>query len=121
VPDVLFASGIGPGSTSQRPRHTITPLAAFLGKRINQRHLKGQEAALAAALLRQKGVVLVAWEHEAIPAIANAILGDTTTVPQRWPGDRFDVVWVLKRTGRRWAFRQVPQLLLPGDRDKPIT
>jgi hypothetical protein len=119
-PDGLFASGIGPNSRSLRPLHTITPRARFLGQRIDQRHRKGQEAALAAAALRRKGIVLIAWEHTLIPTIANAIVGDQTTVPQRWPDDRFDVVWVLKRSGKRWTFHQVPQLLLALDSDAPI-
>ena len=120
VPDVLFAAGVGPKSPSRRPLQTITPLAHALGKPIEQRHRKGQESALVAAIMRRKGAVLVAWEHTLVPTIANAILGDRTTVPQRWPDHRFDLVWVLKRTGKRWTFRQVPQKLLAGDTDEPI-
>jgi len=61
--------------------------------------------------------VLISWEHEAIPGIANRILADTTSCPQKWPGDRFDLVWIFDRNseGGDWRFSQVPQLLLPGD------
>ena len=31
------------------------------------------------------GPVLIAWEHENIPAIVNAIVGNKTTCPQKWP------------------------------------
>jgi hypothetical protein len=40
------------------------------------------------------GVVLIAWEHAFIPLIAHLIVGNTATVPQSWPSERFDVGWV---------------------------
>lgn len=36
-------------------------------------------------------------------------------VPETWLGERFDMTWSLQRDGDRWAFLQVPQLLLAGD------
>ena len=59
---------------------------------------------------------------EAIPAIANQILGNDTTVPQTWPGDRFDLVWVFdwNAGAESYTFTQVPQLLLAGDSPDPI-
>ena len=62
------------------------------------------------------GVVLIAWHHEKIPAIANLIL-QNTSAPQKWPGDRFDVVWIFNRTvaSAPWTFSQAPQLLLSGN------
>jgi len=68
------------------------------------------------------GVVLIAWQHENIPTIADAILGKAGVVPSKWPGDRFDVVWVfdLRQQGG-YAFSQLPQMLLAGDRPSVIT
>jgi len=44
-------------------------------------------------------------------------------VPQTWPDDRFDLVWVFEPAPTPGGFRlhQVPQLLLAGDRAYPIT
>lgn len=122
-PQKLFASGVGKHSNSLRPQETITPTAQKLGLTIDTSFLKGQEPALAKALVQVVGVVLVAWEHQNIPKIANAILGNATTVPQKWPGDRFDLVWVfdLQAATGKYAFSQVPQLLLAGDRPSPIS
>ena len=55
--------------------------------------------------------------------MANHILGDTTTVPQKWPGHRFDVVWVfdLDPASKTYSFTQVTQCLLAGDSDQPIS
>jgi hypothetical protein len=61
-------------------------------------------------------VMLIAWHHEAIPAIANLIL-QNQSAPQKWSGDRFDVVWIFTRDTPTvpWKFAQAPQLLLAGD------
>jgi hypothetical protein len=121
-PNTIFASGIGGGGKSLRPQHTVQALAKELGLILNRRYPKGAESRLAKAAVAAKGPVLIAWQHEAIPAIVNAIVGNKTTCPQKWRSSRFDLVWVLDRraNGVGWKFRQVPQMLLPGDSDEPI-
>jgi hypothetical protein len=113
-PATLFATE--PGSESKRPLHTVTPLAEFLNLNIDSAIAEGSEDALVKAASAANGVVLIAWHHEKIPAIANLIL-QNTSVPQKWPGDRFDVVWIFSRTvaSAPWTFSQAPQLLLSGD------
>jgi hypothetical protein len=66
-------------------------------------------------------VVLIAWQHEAIYSIANAILGAATS-PQNWPADRFDVVYVftLDTSTGTYSFDQVTQCLLAGDSTEKI-
>ena len=72
---------------------------------------------LAAELCPDAGALGQRQDLRLEPAIANALLGNTTTVPQIWPGDRFDLVWVFTLTTATgtYAFAQVPQLLLSGD------
>lgn len=123
TPQTIFASGIGHHSHSLRPQETVTPLAQKLGVTIDTTWMKDQSLEMAAAAVAQGGVVLVCWEHQDIPGIANQILGNDTTAPQSWPGSRFDVVWVfdLDSSTGTYAFSQVPQLLLAGDLPDPIT
>jgi hypothetical protein len=66
------------------------------------------------------GTVLVAWEPQLIPSIVE-LLPNAPKVPQHWPGDRFDIVWVLDRAGAGWSFSQILQLLLAGDSSSPIS
>jgi hypothetical protein len=68
------------------------------------------------------GIALISWQHELIPSIANIIVGNQTTVPQSWPGNRFDIVWVfdLVTSSNTYSFSQVPQCLLAGDLPDPI-
>jgi hypothetical protein len=114
-PASIFAPGIGPGSQSKRPWQTLQPLSELLGLEISDACLKGEEQELAAAILRQDGVVLVAWEHKAIPAVLAGVTGHSVASPG-WPEDRFDIILVLDRTSSGWTLTQVPQMLLKGDR-----
>jgi hypothetical protein len=121
VPAAIYATdAIKHAGRSLRPQETITPIAQLLGLTPNIDFAVGEEVALAASAEAATGAVLIGWRHEAIPALGNAILGDTTTVPQTWPGDRFDMIWVFDRGGAGWSFTQIPQLLLSGDSNQPI-
>jgi broad specificity phosphatase PhoE len=115
-PGSLFASG----SESLRPKQTIAPLAAALNLSIRT-FLKGQEPQLVAAVKAADDPVLVSWQHEAIPEIAALILGGAESVPRRWPGHVYGLVWVfdLQPSGA-WSFTQVPELVIPGDSETQI-
>jgi hypothetical protein len=103
-----------------RPNETILPLAAKLNTAVDTTCVLDEEQALAARVLASgSGVVLIAWEHKRISKIANAILG--REIAPAWPDDRYDLVWVFDlQPDGGYAFRQVPQLLLSGDRADPI-
>jgi broad specificity phosphatase PhoE len=122
TPQTIFASGVSEEEPSLRPQQTVTPLAEKLGLHIRTDFPRGDEAELVEAAVAIGGVVLIAWQHEDIPDIAGDILGSDQGVPEHWKGHRFDLAWVFDRPdgGDRWTFIQVPQLLLPGDSDKPI-
>ncbi len=120
TPTSIFASA--PTLNSIRPLRTVETLALRLAIELNTSYGNGDEAALIASALGAGTVVLISWKHDGLPKLANAIVGDTQKTPQRWPAERFDVVWVFDRTkdASGWRFEQVPQLLLPGDQEDPI-
>ena len=123
-------------ATSQKPRQVLDSLNAYY-ERYNANvhrgvHMLAEEATalyegardkVAADAMACGGVALVSWQHEDIPSIANIIVGNSTTVPQTWPGARFDVVWVfdLDRSSGTYSFKQVCQCLLAGDSPAPIS
>ena len=119
TPDMIFAAtttlstAVKPeDAKSLRPQETIGPVAAKLGCPRNADISVGDEPRLIAALRRTPGVVLVAWEHKRIPAIASAF----ASVPHAWSDDVFDVVWVLdRRPDGAYDFSVVQQNLLSGD------
>jgi hypothetical protein len=123
-PDIIFAAGIGHGSKSERPEETVTPLAQRLNlfgtEKFVTTHLKNDLKPLIDDVLHRSGTVLIAWQHELIPDMVG-LLPDPPAVPQKWPGDRFDMVWVFNADGSGWNFKQEPQMLLAGDNQTPIT
>jgi hypothetical protein len=116
-PNAIFAASPEGHVKSLRSQNTVQALADSLGLRINLKHAKGEEKALVGDALAQDGVVLIAWEHNAIVEITNLILGGEDSSPQKWPDSRFDLVWIFDQQAHPggWKFAQVPQMLLPGD------
>ena len=115
-PDHLFAVSFDRAKidSSRRSRQTLRPLAQKLGLTVNDRLGKEQEDQLVQTFAALSGTVLVAWAHESILQIADA-LGASALTPSDWPDDRFDVVWVFDRQAGQITFAQVPQRLLAGD------
>jgi hypothetical protein len=103
-----------------RPYQTLVPLAERIKRSIAP--TKEDDETLAERLSKAAGgMTLISWAHEDIPALAKKIPTPDAKIPRCWPDDRFDLVWVFERTGRgKFAFSQVPQMLLPGDRYTPI-
>jgi hypothetical protein len=122
VPTALFATDIAHLSESKREQQTITALASKLGIDVSAEYAKQDSKQVVKAVLATEGIVLICWDHKFLPAVANGILGDTTTAPQKWKRKRFDVVWVFDwdTSTESYSFSQVPQELLPGDRSKGI-
>jgi len=123
TPTALVAPSWGhPGKTAaHRSYQTIQGLSERLGVPITCRFAQGEEQQLADSLVRShSGVVLICWEHKHIPVIASSLpVVGATAIPRKWPADRYDVIWsftLVPEPGPvRYAFGQIPQLLLAGD------
>jgi hypothetical protein len=119
APQQLFATEISDPDSSKRPLETLTPLAQALQLPIDA-SIKGSNVdKLCHDAKKGGGVVLIAWKHEVIPAIAQGLTSDP--VPAKWPKERFDMVWVFDlQPNGSYRFSQVPELVLPGDLGQPI-
>lgn len=115
TPGTIFAAGSGKQLISKagdeddgsvRPQETAAPLAAALGIAVATGYGVGQEAALATAVLRCDGDVLVVWEHKHIPKLAAAF---SDAAPATWPGSAFDLVWLLRASKRGYDFEELQQ------------
>lgn len=115
-PDHLFATryDLGDVRSSRRPKRTLRAMSQAFGVRINDSFGKEQEPALAIAMAKLEGAVLVSWSHENILKISSA-MGVHCALPDEWPDDRFDLVWVFDGGRTTWKFTQVMQHLLAGD------
>ena len=118
TPNAIFASGVAPNSESRRPQQTVAPLHAVLREKgrvsYSEAFAKPDTNALMAEVMTRSGIVLIAWNHSRIPDCV-AALPNPPQVPEDWPGDRYDLVWVLDPTNGGWTFNQIPQRLLAGD------
>ncbi len=121
-PQFLFASKPLKRKGSRRPIETITPLAEKLRIDINSKFQRNDTEKMIEKVFSCKGVVLICWQQEYLPEIAALILGNGKRVPEDWPEDRFDMVWVfdLNQASARYSFTQIPQRLLAGDLRTPI-
>ena len=123
TPAALLSPGYGnPAKTAaHRTYQTVQGLGDRLGLPIVSAFAEGQEPQLAASVVSgHSGVVLICWEHQHIPALASSLpVIPGTAIPQKWPGDRFDVIWtftiVPAAAPVRYTFTQIPQQLLSGD------
>lgn len=116
-PQFLYASKPLRRKGSRRPFQTILPLAEKLAIPINLNYERSDIEGVISEVCLCRGVVLMCWQREYIPQIATHILGTEKGVPELWPEDRFDMIWVFDLDPRSdsYKFRQIPQRLLMGD------
>ena len=121
-PQFIYASKPVKRRGSRRPMETIIPLAEKLGIEINSEYRRSEFESMLDEVFSHRGVVLICWQREYIPEIAAYIMDHKRSVPEEWPEDRFDMVWVfdLEPSSGKYKFKQVPQRLLSGDRATPI-
>jgi broad specificity phosphatase PhoE len=116
LPSHLVAAAPDAAHPSKRCISTLLPLAGHCGLVVATPFHVGAEDRLVQYLDGLHGLVVVAWEHKRIPALARLLAATPSEVPTEWPQDRFDLVWLLvpdDSGGRR--FTQLPQQLLSGD------
>ncbi|WP_010165424.1 hypothetical protein [Sphingomonas sp. PAMC 26617] len=118
--DVIYAAGVGEGSRSKRSPadgDAARPAAGAAWRTVITTYLKDDHAGLAADVATQTGVVLIAWKHNRIPAIA-ALLVPGGNSPKSWP-DRFDLMWICDRIDNGWSCSVRHQALLSGNELEP--
>jgi len=112
-PDAIFApdpavqkADGGEAYDYVRPLATVEPTAILFGLPVNTSFGFADKAGLQAALetklsAHRDALILVAWEHNIIVAVAKALLadygGDPAVVP-KWQGDDFDSIYVVVLT-----------------------
>lgn len=116
-PGLIMATKPTDEYRSKREKDTATPTAGRLGLTIDDTFTHHDAAAAAARILGQDQDVLVVWHHGSMPKLLQHFpLADASQIPQAWPEDRFDLVWVLSRESNgTYAFSETNQDLLADD------
>jgi hypothetical protein len=86
-PDAIYASGSKNGS--RRSVETMLPLATRLPCPFITQFSKDEVALAIAEVLRQTGVILMAWVHKRIPSLVRA-LPHTPNAPDKFPSERYE-------------------------------
>lgn len=121
TPRFIFAAASTSQHPSTRPADTVSPLAAALGLAVREEFSSDPPFDAVAAALESaasRGPVLASWRHDTLPDLARAI--GARAVPAEWPASRFDMIWLLEKSGGEWRFAQVAQMLMPGDSAAPF-
>ena len=94
VPANVYVPALGLGTDTKHCRmfETAVPLAVKYNLTLNTKFEEKDASGLAADILKQKGLVLVVWEHKAIAPVLQA-LGVTQELV--WDDNDFDSIWIV--------------------------
>ncbi|MBU6151529.1 MAG: hypothetical protein KGR25_08775 [Chloroflexi bacterium] len=121
-PQRIVATGPSPDAKSHREINTANPIAQRLGLHVESDLGRGSELQVRDNLLRDPRVTLVVWHHGELARLVHAFpISNAEDVPERWPEERFDLFWILRRnpTDTTFSFTVTNQALLEGDVTSP--
>ncbi len=118
-PAVYFAARYQRGTSSNRSVETLTPLVQKYKQTLQTPFLPVDYQGLVHVLMTEPQlngkVVMMAWPHGDIPAIAKAL---GAKAPDHWNPNTFDRIWLLDFSGPDGSivtFHDLSQNLMPGD------
>lgn len=121
-PTRIIAPDYSGHEMGHRPFLTAMPTAQAVGTPIDVPYAEGEEDKLAKHLAEEMdGDILVCWEHNHIPAMAQAVasrLGVAPPLPPNataWPADDFWTALVFTATPAGFTLTQASEGVLPGD------
>lgn len=117
-PQRIVATKPSSGAKSHREIDTATPIARRLGLVVDSDCERGSEEDVRESILADPRVTLVVWHHGELGHLVRRFpIVNAEDVPQQWPADRFDLIWVLARNPEddAYTFTVVNQGLLDGD------
>ena len=95
IPDKIYTPAINLGSSTSAARmyQTVVPFVVKYNLQVNTKYDVKDAKGIAAAILKQKGTVLLVWEHKAILKIAKALGIDDPNL--NWDDNDFDSIWII--------------------------
>jgi hypothetical protein len=94
VPDYIYVPAPGTGKQTKNCRmlQTATPLAVKYNLSINSNYDVNESDKLANSITKNKGTILVVWEHKELASIAEQL---GVKVELQWDPADFDSIWVI--------------------------
>ena len=117
----IFAMKPTKAGNSVRAIQTMESTAQALKIKIDRHYSRDEVDELVSGILKSKAgdgkTVIVCWEHDMIPKMLKAL--GWKSGPKKWDDEVYDRLWVLDlENGKPVRIRDLPQKLLPGDREK---
>ncbi len=120
-PSRVLATSPSSEARSRREVDTARPTADRVHVTLEHDHSHGGEKSLAQEVLSRSDPTLIVWHHGTLPKLARHFpVVNEHDIPDTWPEDRFDLIWVLSREPGEtlnYRFSVVPQLLLGDDQE----
>lgn len=115
VPDKIYVPTVaGKGKTKHlRMMQTITPFAIKYKVEINSSYDEEDYNGIANALVRERGLVLIVWEHNSIPPIIYQLVPSAGHL--HWRDSDFDTILILTYKGGKPTLSVDSENLKPGD------
>lgn len=116
TPARIIATAPSHSYKSKREHDTALPTAQRLRLSIEATPIPDGYTELVEEIQTSGEPTLVVWHHGSIPDfIAGFAVSNADDIPDTWPEDRFDLVWVLSPNDDAYTWAAVPQGLLKGD------
>lgn len=118
TPERIVATKPSADAKSHREINTANPIAQRLNLTVDSNVERGNEPQVCGDILNDPRATLVVWHHgELARLICTFPISNAADVPQQWPAERFDLIWILSRNplDTSYAFTAVNQGLLEGD------
>ena len=117
-PERIVATAPSRNAKSRREMDTALPLGSRVRVDVEGTHGHGSEAAARQDILGQRRDTFVVWHHGSLAHFVRGFpIANPDQVPDEWPDDRFDMIWILRRGADEvsYTFSSVDQRLLSGD------
>jgi len=117
-PQRILATAPTHETKSRREIDTAVPVGQRLGVLVEEVHGVGDEDSARRSILADGRHTFVVWHHGTMAEFVRGFpIGNAEDVPARWPQDRFDLIWLLRREpgAANYIFSHVDQQLLAGD------
>ena len=114
IPDFTYVPSIGLDRNTRHSRmfQTIIPFAVKYDLTINSKFTEKDSAGIASDIRAQKGLVLVIWEHRAIPSLVRALgVPDFQLV---WDDNDYDSIWIVEIRKDKTSFTKTKEGLFPS-------
>ena len=114
LPAAIYVPDKGKGDTKRsRMYQTVLPFATKYHLPVSADFHEDELGELAQAILRQRGVVLVVWEHGGIPKIARKL--GVREDGLHWKDDDYDSIWIVRYVNGQAVLTKDREGLHPGE------